>query len=309
MRRAVPDRLAGSVAALRPPGVRRSSASRSSPRAARRKRRARAASGRRRRGACGRRQRRAVVAARPDRRRAIRRRCRFASAARSSSGACASAIPSRPDRSSRCSTRPMLQKNAASARAQLDAAEHRLVYAKQQLDRDRGAGAGKPDRTRAARADHRTPTRPRSRSAIRRAAGGARRRSVALRDAHRRSRRRHHRRSRPTPARTFGQARPSITSTGAAISTWSATCPEARSARSRSGSKAHVTLAALPGKTFEARVRELSPAADPQSRTWRAKLTLDSAEPGRAPRHDGQRRVRTAPRQATRQAARPSRCP
>jgi RND family efflux transporter MFP subunit len=40
------------------------------------------------------------------------------------------------------------------------------------------------------------------------------------------------------------------------------------------GSKASVTLSALPGKTFEARVREVSPAADPQSRTWRVKLTL-----------------------------------
>jgi multidrug efflux pump subunit AcrA (membrane-fusion protein) len=38
-----------------------------------------------------------------------------------------------------------------------------------------------------------------------------------------------------------------------------------------------VSLSALPGKSFEASVREVSPAADPQSRTWRVKLTL--AEP------------------------------
>jgi membrane fusion protein, multidrug efflux system len=41
---------------------------------------------------------------------------------------------------------------------------------------------------------------------------------------------------------------------------------------------AKVTFPALPGKTFEAKVREITPAADPQSRTYRVKLTL--AEPG-----------------------------
>jgi multidrug efflux pump subunit AcrA (membrane-fusion protein) len=38
----------------------------------------------------------------------------------------------------------------------------------------------------------------------------------------------------------------------------------------------------LPGKAFEARVREVAPAADPQSRTYRVKLTL--AQPGTAVR-------------------------
>jgi Membrane-fusion protein len=35
----------------------------------------------------------------------------------------------------------------------------------------------------------------------------------------------------------------------------------------------------LPARKFIARVRELSPAADPQSRTYRAKLTLDNPGP------------------------------
>jgi multidrug efflux system membrane fusion protein len=35
-----------------------------------------------------------------------------------------------------------------------------------------------------------------------------------------------------------------------------------------------VTFSALPGRTFAARVREVAPAADPQSRTYRVKLTL-----------------------------------
>jgi RND family efflux transporter MFP subunit len=45
------------------------------------------------------------------------------------------------------------------------------------------------------------------------------------------------------------------------------------------GSKARVTLPALPGKTLEAHVREVSPAADRESRTWRVKLTLAAPSP------------------------------
>jgi membrane fusion protein, multidrug efflux system len=44
------------------------------------------------------------------------------------------------------------------------------------------------------------------------------------------------------------------------------------------GRAASVTFSALPERRFEAHVREISPAADPQSRTYRVKLTL--AEPG-----------------------------
>jgi multidrug efflux system membrane fusion protein len=44
------------------------------------------------------------------------------------------------------------------------------------------------------------------------------------------------------------------------------------------GRAASVTFLALPERRFEARVREISPAADPQSRTYRVKLTL--ADPG-----------------------------
>jgi RND family efflux transporter MFP subunit len=45
------------------------------------------------------------------------------------------------------------------------------------------------------------------------------------------------------------------------------------------GAAADVTLAALPGHTLHARVREVSPAADPQSRTFHVKLTLDASDP------------------------------
>ena len=44
------------------------------------------------------------------------------------------------------------------------------------------------------------------------------------------------------------------------------------------GRSAGVSFSALPERRFEARVREISPAADPQSRTYRVKLTL--ADPG-----------------------------
>src|ERR1700722_2948530 len=44
------------------------------------------------------------------------------------------------------------------------------------------------------------------------------------------------------------------------------------------GRTAAVTFPALPERRLEARVREISPAADPQSRTYRVKLTL--ADPG-----------------------------
>ena len=40
------------------------------------------------------------------------------------------------------------------------------------------------------------------------------------------------------------------------------------------GQPADVTFSALPGLSFAARVREVAPAADPQSRTYRVKLTL-----------------------------------
>jgi RND family efflux transporter MFP subunit len=48
------------------------------------------------------------------------------------------------------------------------------------------------------------------------------------------------------------------------------------------GQTAKVTFTSLPGRSFEARVREVAPAADPQSRTYRVKLTLSA--PGAAVR-------------------------
>ncbi|AZN36977.1 efflux RND transporter periplasmic adaptor subunit [Iodobacter ciconiae] len=52
--------------------------------------------------------------------------------------------------------------------------------------------------------------------------------------------------------------------------------PEARSSDLKPGQKTEISLWALPGKTFNGKVREVSPAADPLSRTYRAKVTLEN---------------------------------
>ncbi|MGE0315020.1 MAG: efflux RND transporter periplasmic adaptor subunit [Lautropia sp.] len=50
--------------------------------------------------------------------------------------------------------------------------------------------------------------------------------------------------------------------------------PEQDLARTRTASAWRVSLTGVPGRTWQARLRELSPAADPASRTYPARLTL-----------------------------------
>jgi multidrug efflux system membrane fusion protein len=50
-------------------------------------------------------------------------------------------------------------------------------------------------------------------------------------------------------------------------------------ARVRVGAPATVRLSAMPERTLAGKVREISPAADPQSRTYRIKITLESQDP------------------------------
>lgn len=58
--------------------------------------------------------------------------------------------------------------------------------------------------------------------------------------------------------------------------------PERRLASVSVGQQARITLTALPGQSFPATVREISPAADPVSRSFRVKLALDpAAKPAR----------------------------
>lgn len=51
--------------------------------------------------------------------------------------------------------------------------------------------------------------------------------------------------------------------------------PESRIDGIVAGQQAKVTMPALPGQVFTAHVREIAPAADPQSRTYLVKLTID----------------------------------
>ncbi|WP_141914199.1 MULTISPECIES: efflux RND transporter periplasmic adaptor subunit [unclassified Herbaspirillum] len=69
----------------------------------------------------------------------------------------------------------------------------------------------------------------------------------------------------------------------------------------RPGAPATVTLPALPGRSFGGRVREVSPAADPQSRTYRVKVTLE--QPDAALRLGMTGEVAIAPEAGQRQAA------
>ena len=52
--------------------------------------------------------------------------------------------------------------------------------------------------------------------------------------------------------------------------------PEDRIADVLVGQEAGVTLPAMPDRTLKGRVRDVSPAADPQARTYRVKLALDA---------------------------------
>nr|WP_243849808.1 efflux RND transporter periplasmic adaptor subunit [Paraburkholderia rhizosphaerae] len=169
-----------------------------------------------------------------------------------------------------------VQKNATSAAAQLDAAQHRLVYAKQQLDRDRAQARenliaqAQLEQTEDAYA---SAAAQREQAAQQAALANNQLQYATLVANH-------------AGVITAEQADTGQNvSAGQAVYSlaWSGdvdvVCdvPESNLAALRVGHVARVTLGALPGRTFTARVRELSPAADAQSRTWRAKLTLEQA--------------------------------
>lgn len=166
-----------------------------------------------------------------------------------------------------------LQKSLVNTQAQLDSAQHRLVYAKQQLDRDSAQAAEKLiapsqlEQTQDAYAS----------AAAQRDAAQA---QLALA------------RDQLAYATLVADHAGVITSeqadTGQNVSAgqavyglaWSGEvdvvcdAPETALPALTVGATANVSLPALPGKSYTARVREISPAADPQSRTYRVKLTL-----------------------------------
>jgi membrane fusion protein, multidrug efflux system len=169
-------------------------------------------------------------------------------------------------------------KNASSAKAQLDAAQHRLLYAKQQLDRDRAQAhenliaAAQLEQTEDAYA---SAAAQREQAAQQLALAKDQLQYTTLAADH------------------TGIITAEPADTGQNVSAgqpvyhlaWTGdvdvVCdvPEGALATLAVGRSASVTLSALPGRRFAARVREVSPAADPQSRTYRAKLTLEAPGP------------------------------
>ncbi|GLU34590.1 efflux RND transporter periplasmic adaptor subunit [Trinickia caryophylli] len=170
------------------------------------------------------------------------------------------------------------QKNVANAQAQLDAAAHRLVYAKQQLERDRAQAQENliapaqleqtQDAYAAARAQRdaaqsqlalvtdqlRYTTLDADHSGVITAEDADTGQNVAA-----------------------GQAVYHLAWSGETDVVCDA--PEGALGALGAGRTATVTLPALPGKSFAARVREVAPAADPQSRTYRVKLTMQAPGP------------------------------
>jgi RND family efflux transporter MFP subunit len=169
------------------------------------------------------------------------------------------------------------QKQAASAQASLRAAEHRLLFAKQQLDRDTAQStqnliaANQLEQTQ----DAFTAAQSASDEAAAQWVLASNNLKYTTLTAD-------HDGVITSENADTGQ----VVSAGQAIYglAWSGdvdiTLDAAASDLSRIsiGQVANVTFPALPGRGYEARVREITPAADPQSRTYRVKLTLTQPE-------------------------------
>ncbi|MDR5750517.1 MULTISPECIES: efflux RND transporter periplasmic adaptor subunit [unclassified Caballeronia] len=169
-------------------------------------------------------------------------------------------------------------KNAASAAAQLEAAQHRAVYARQQLDRDRAQAA--ENLIAAAQLEQTQNAYATAIAQLNQAQQQAGLAADQLKYT-------------TLIADHAGVVTSEQADTGQNVTAgqpvynlaWNGdidvVCdvPESALSALTVGARARVALGALPGKTFAARVRELSPAADPQSRTYRAKLTLEAPTP------------------------------
>ena len=173
------------------------------------------------------------------------------------------------------------QRQAASAKATLDAAEHRLLFAKQQLDRD---SAQSEQNLIAANQLEQTQDAYSAAQAGREQA--AAQWVVARNNLEYNTLVADHDGVITSENADTGQ----VVSAGQAVYglAWSGdidvTLDAAASdlGRIAVGQAASVTFPALPGRRFDARVREITPAADPQSRTYRVKLTL--TQPGQVVR-------------------------
>jgi RND family efflux transporter MFP subunit len=165
------------------------------------------------------------------------------------------------------------QKQAASAQASLRAAEHRLLFAKQQLDRDTAQSA-----QNLIAANQLEQTQDTFTAAQSRREEAAAQWVLASNNLKYTTLAADHDGLITSENADTGQ----VVSAGQAIYglAWSddvdITLDAAASDLSRIsiGQAANVTFPALPGRSYEARVREITPTADPQSRTYRIKLTL-----------------------------------
>lgn len=169
-------------------------------------------------------------------------------------------------------------KNAAAASAQLSAAQHQLDYAEQQLMRDREqAKENLIARTQLEQTEnaYAAALAQRNQAQAQAALSGDQLKYTTL------------------TADKAGVITAEQAQTGQNVTAgqavynlaWSgetdvvADVPEGALSSLAVGQAATVTLAAVPGKHFAARVRELSPAADAQSRTYRVNLTLEAPTP------------------------------
>jgi multidrug efflux system membrane fusion protein len=165
------------------------------------------------------------------------------------------------------------ERQAASAKAALDAAEHRLLFAKQQLDRDIAQSA---QNLIAANQLEQTQ------DAFTAAQAGREQAAAQWVVAH------NNLEYNTLIADHDGVITSENADTGQVVSAgqaiyglaWSGDTDVTLDAsasdlgRIAVGQSATVTFPALPSQHFDARVREITPAADPQSRTYRVKLTL-----------------------------------
>ncbi|MCA8051447.1 efflux RND transporter periplasmic adaptor subunit [Burkholderia arboris] len=171
-----------------------------------------------------------------------------------------------------------VEKNAASAQAQLDAATHSLAFAKQQLDRDRAQA-----RENLIAAAQLEQTQNSYTSALAQRDQAQQQFALAKNQL----------RYATLVADHAGYITAEQADTGQNVSAgqpvyqlaWSgdidvvSDVPEAALASLAPGHAATITLPSLPGRQFTAKVREIAPAADPQSRTYRVKLTLATPDP------------------------------
>jgi membrane fusion protein, multidrug efflux system len=165
------------------------------------------------------------------------------------------------------------QKQFVSAKAALDAAEHRLLYARQQLDRDKAQSEAN-----LIAANQLEQTQDSYTAAL----AGRDQASAQLVVA------RNNLQYNTLVADHDGLITSENADTGQVVSAGQAVyglawngdtdvildAAESELGRITIGQTAKVTFPALPGRQFEARVREIAPAADAQSRTFRVKLQL-----------------------------------